>query len=95
MNLYGSKIFGGEYWNTDQTHRMEMGSAGRYGVFRLYNLFYGDVPYFSVSDNGLGEVEVVCTGDTVLFYDGRGTVKPKGIWDFTGVETNGLTAVFK
>lgn len=94
MNLYGSKIFGGQYFNDEGTHRLEMSHGdAKYGAFRLYNDSYGDVPYFSIFDTEIGETHLMVAGEELIRTKTTARevyAKPQGTWDFSDATVEGF-----
>lgn len=86
--VVGGDIKGSKLSNSSGTHSLKMiDDVGHgYGTFCLYNARYGDVPYFSIYDNTLGGIGLICAGTgTFLSVKRNGdttTVQPEGCWNF-------------
>lgn len=93
--VVGGDIKGSKLSNSSGTHSLKMivDTGTGYGTFCLYNNRYGDVPYFSVYDNTLGGIGLICAGTgtflTVKNSNGIATTKPQGTWDFSQCTVEG------
>ena len=95
--ISGITISGCQFMNSAETHAMEMSNddGTGYGTFRLYNSYYGNVPYFAIYDNTFGGIGLKCAGATFLgcTNSGGATTTPYGTWDFSSATVKGLSAI--
>ena len=106
--IVGGTISGSAISNSSGSHKMVMGAenvsaTNKYGVFRLYNQYYGtdmstQVPYFSIFDNQEGAIVLYAAGTSFLRAQTSGNqmfVEPRGTWDFTDCNVYGVSGVAK
>jgi hypothetical protein len=95
-SIQGIDIYGGSYHNIGGSHRLQMGNTlDPYGVFRLYNPYYGTVPYFSIYDDTYGGIAMYTAGEAFMQVSNTGytiTTSPYGVWDFQYATVTGITA---
>lgn len=93
MNLYGSKIFGGMYYNLAGTYSLELGDTDGYNAFS-FNGPYGLI--FSAYDADFGYTTFQAKdGYNFLTTESVSeTSAPKGTWDFSKATVTGLSVVF-